>query len=237
MKQDIFNQKVDQIGLDYDDLNITAFLFNYFRVKKDFPKTKIETEMSSSARGLHIRIHKKCTILENFKYRTLYNDDLLRLGLSLKKILMNPDEKYPDLIFDTKNGVEVKKIDMDAILKNHKDLVKLIEKDINKEKIWKHLEVLANEIYEQFPKKQIWSTCIQFNGATLKQSVIDTCSDIADQDPTFQWRIWINYQSNKDFTLVIFSKDRDQAYRRGTIFTKNYFEDEKLLYFVKEVNT
>ncbi len=236
--KDIFDRQVDYIGLDYDDLDIQKFLFNYFRIKKEFPKAKIETELSSSARGLHIIIHKKCSIRDNFRYRVMFNDDIVRLGLSLSKLLMNPEEKYVDLIFNSKGGKEVTKLNMKVLLKDHKELVALIEKNIEKEDVWDYLEKLATEIQDDLPTKELWTTCIQFKGDALKQRLRKICEDIANKDPTFQWRVWVNYQSKDlDYSLIIFSKDKDQAYSRGTWLTKKCIPEEELLYFVKQVRT
>lgn len=236
--KDIFERKVDYIGLDYDDLDIQKFLFNYFRIKKEFPKAKIETELSSSTRGLHIIIHQKCTIKENFRYRVMFNDDIVRLGLSLSKLLMNPEEKYVDLIFDSKGGKEVTKLNMKELLKNDKELVALIEKNIEKEDVWDYLEKLATSIQHELPTKELWTTCIQFKGDTLKQKLRKVCEDITNKDPTFQWRIWINYQAKTmDYVLIVFSGNKDQAHKRGMWITKKSIPEEELLYFVKPVRT
>ncbi len=63
-----------------------------------------------------------------------------------------------------------------------------------------------------------------------EEKVVKACIDISARDPTFEYR----YQRGK---LIIYSKDRDQAYKRGIWFKANVLGDMKRYFRVREIGS
>lgn len=62
------------------------------------------------------------------------------------------------------------------------------------------------------------------------------CKAISDRDPTFRFvlrEMRPKYRDKYENMVVVFSDSLDQAHRRGTIITKRYLEDLKLMYWVR----
>jgi len=227
------NRKLDYIGIDLDTTNTYDFLLTYFKAREMFPEAKIETEISSSGRGFHIIIYKENTILENIFYRALLNDDGRRLVLSLRKFYSNNSMGYFDLIFTNKNGNGVTKIDMDKILEPYKDDVRYIKENWGTNEAITKMIDLSEKI--KLPTKEVWTTCINFEGEELKERIKEICEDIMIVDNSFKYYIKIDYHS-QGYQLIIFSNDKDTAHKRGMLFIKKYLKDvDGLGYWVRKI--
>ena len=172
------NKKVNYIGIDIDNNDIYQLLFRYFQAKDMFPESQIDVEVSSSGKGFHIIIYKENTILENIFYRVLLNDDDRRLILSLRKLYMNNDMPYFDLIFTSKGGKKVTKINMEKILSDFKEDVKYIKDNWGTNEALNKIRELSKKIEKYIPVKKVWTTCIKFEGEELKEKIESVCEDI-----------------------------------------------------------
>jgi hypothetical protein len=68
----------------------------------------------------------------------------------------------------------------------------------------------------------------------LLEHVESVCSTTVEQDETFRYRIVPSKFKQYHYVLVMYSKDKDQAHKRGMWFVKKIFAGKELLYWVKE---
>jgi len=68
----------------------------------------------------------------------------------------------------------------------------------------------------------------------LKARIEEVCRSTEEQDETFKYRIMPSRFKKYDYVLCIHSKDKDQAYRRGTWLVKKALAELNLLYWVRE---
>lgn len=201
-------RRVDYIGIDIDGGNVTKLLRVYFAAKKLFPKSKIEVYVSSSKAGFHIIIWKKVSVLENFYWRAMLGDDNIRISLNLKKLFANPSENYNDVLFQLKKGKRRIKIDIEKILKKHKeDVEKYVEK-----RRWEDLIRLADMIRGEIPLVRKWITCIPFNEKDFL-NVEAFC-----ENSGLEYSIFQSYYPDSDYLLVVFSESVKKAKRVGKFF-------------------
>lgn len=230
------NKKLNYIGVDIDNNNIYELLFRYFQARDMFPDSHIDVEVSSSGKGFHIIIYKENTILENIFYRALLNDDDRRLILSLRKLYMNNNMPYFDLIFNKKGGKETIKINLEKILSDYKEDVDYIKERWGTNEALDRIRELSKKIEKYIPVKSVWTTCIKFEGEELKEKIEKVCEDIYLKDESFKYRIFPDYQTKSGYQLVIFSPNMDIAHKRGLLFVKKYFKEvEGLGYWVRKV--
>lgn len=63
--------------------------------------------------------------------------------------------------------------------------------------------------------------------------MIKVCRDTHNMDETFIYKIVDSWFDKYDYILIIYSKDKDTAYRRGMWLVKKVFKDQNLLFWVK----
>lgn len=235
----IQNHEMNRIGVDLDSNNIKEFLFTYLNARKLFPEHKIETCLSSSGLGFHIKIHTSCSIIENFMYRAVLHDCPGRLMLSMKKYWMDGwtrtiDGRY-DILFSEKNGKKTKKIDLESMIDKRK--IKKILDAWGTEEGEKMLEQTNEKIEPEIKKLQgqSYATNIGFKGEELKEKIAKIVSDISQKDHSFRYRIMNCPTPTFDYILSIFSLDKDIAHKRGMLFTKKYLKEFSLYYWIKEM--
>ncbi|HDD68945.1 MAG TPA: hypothetical protein ENG61_01130 [Candidatus Korarchaeota archaeon] len=207
---DRVKRKVSYIGIDIDSPKVFDLLLIYMRARKLFPHSKIEVFISPSGRGFHLKIWKRCTILENIFYRAAVGDDPERLRLSIAKLFLNPDEQFFDILFDVKFKKKSRKIDLEKLLNG----VNLSEKSIEE------IREMAEKLEGKIKMKECWVTCIAFSGEEFRERLKVICEDIAIRDPSFKYKIYQSYFPKHDYVLVIFSDNKNQAYQRGEWFRR-----------------
>lgn len=241
------DRKVDYIGVDIDSSDPYYLLFAYFKAKRFFPDAEITASVSPSGFGYHLIIHKQVTIFENIFYRVMLHDDPWRIVLSMKKLFMNKDEQFFDIIFDSKWGKDSKKIDLEKILSEYVDDVKYIFENWGSNKALRRLVELSEKIDGKIPKGKQWLTIFHFNGIDVKERIIKICDDIRVKDSTFKYNVYKSYDKDSDFVLVVGSPSKEIAYQRGKwfvmVFSKEGLLDsivtyeskgQKIYFFVKE---
>ncbi len=233
------NHEMNRIGVDIDSNNVKGFLFTYLNARQLFPKKKIETCVSSSGLGFHIKIHTTCSIMENFMYRAVLHDCPGRLMLSMKKYWMDDwtrtiDGRY-DILFSEKNKKKTKEIDLESMI--GKRTIKKIVAAWGTEEGEKMLEQINQKVEPEIKKiqGQAYATNMGFKGEDLKEKISKIVSDISQKDQSFRYRIMNCPTPAFDYILSIFSPDKNQAHKRGTLFTKKYLKEFNLYYWIKEM--
>jgi hypothetical protein len=218
------------ISIDLDRASPVLLLRAYITAKRMFPDTPIEVYVSPSGVGFRLKIHKQATIEENLKIRALLWDDPVRLSYALKKWALNPKEEYIDLIFDEKNvdkskGGREKPIDMEAILKPHKDDIDKINEHIKNgetDKAEELVQKVAKQIEPELAKhkKKQYVGCIAFKGDEKREALEEICMKIMEKDKTFSWRMYPCWFPEFDWILAVFTDDKNKAWRR-IVWLKN----------------
>jgi hypothetical protein len=177
-------------------------------------------EISPSRRGFHIILDGGKDEFDILCKRALLWDEAIRLRYSLKRLALG---SKVDICFFRKGG----KNSIDVT--NHFNLNEIKNDEID-EKIVKKYEEKIKPLM-----KDCWITCIGLK-EELKETISEICSDIKARDKSFDFKIYESYFPKYDYLLVIFSKNRDQAYQRGEWF-KRILKAElgiDILYWVKE---
>lgn len=230
------SQNIDYIGIDMDTNNSFKFLKTYFKARKHFPGTRIETFVSSSGFGYHIIIYldEEISLLENFFWRNFFNDCPYRLRLSFTKLMLN-EGNYDvyDLMFSEKNGSKVVKFDIEEVLSNYEKIVANILSNWGSEKMNENIDKLSKEVKEELPAKTKFVTLVGIKGNSNREKLLKVCKDINAKDPTFKYRINPSQFKKYDFVLAVFSGTKDHAHERGC-WIINKVGIEGLNYWVKE---
>jgi len=176
-------------------------------------------EISPSKRGFHLILEGEKNEIDGIMKRALLWDDGRRIRYSLKRLALNGE---PEIVFERKGG----KNSID-ITKNF-DFKEIEEKDVDE------LVEKYEKIINPFQKK-VWITAIGIP-EDMKGIFEDICSDIAEKDKTFSYRIYESYFPKYDFIVVIFSSNKDQAFQRGEWFKRTIKTDYgiDILYWVKK---
>lgn len=82
-------------------------------------------------------------------------------------------------------------------------------------------------------KEYRFKTVIGFKKMLLDE-VLKICRDTYNIDDTFRYKIVESWFPKYDYILIIYSKDRDQAFKRGIWIVKKALKDHGLLFWVKE---
>lgn len=232
------SQITQHIGVDIDSPSTYDLLFSYLKAKKLFPNTRITVSVSPSGSGFHLIIHKKVSVLENIYYRIMLHDDPWRIILSLKKLFLNPQEEYFDIIFDSKWGNESKRIDLEGILSKHVDDVKYIYDNWGSNKALRRLVELAEKIDGRIPKAKSWLTIFNFNGEDTKEMINKICEDTRKKDNSFKYKIYQSYMPYSQYVLVVSSPSKEKAYARGKwltmVFSKEGIIDKIVKFEMKD---
>jgi len=70
----------------------------------------------------------------------------------------------------------------------------------------------------------------------MRKTLEKILEDIAKKDSTFKYSIYNSRFPQYDQIIIVSSRSRDQAHKRGLLLTKKYFPTEyNLQYWVKEV--
>jgi hypothetical protein len=215
---DVLKKKVSKISVDIDEFNIRRLLNSWLMAKKFFPNSKIKVLYSPSHEGFHLIIYKKVSILENILWRALLWDDEKRLMISLRRIALNWENPNPDIAFDLKSGKKAEEIDFEKIIYPYRKIVKKILKKWDK--VDEMVEELAKKIEQKIQKKDTFVTMFAFNTKELKEKLQKICSDIAEKDSTFKYKIYQNFSPKSDYLLAIFSGSETQAFERGEWFIR-----------------
>jgi hypothetical protein len=83
----------------------------------------------------------------------------------------------------------------------------------------------------------MWATLIGF-GEEEAKAVEETCRRIAQKDSTFRYRIgpmFERFRGKYPYVLVIESKTRNQAIKRGLLLTQKYLAGYNLLFWVWDI--
>jgi len=231
------DKTVNFIGIDRDSNRVFDLLLTYFKAKKMFPKAEIVARLSPSRRGFHIIIKKKNTILENFFYRSILNDDAERIRLNMEKFALNNDEVENDLLFTSKGKKKIKELNMNAIIEGHETDIKDIEENWGTNNGLEKIETLSKKVEKEIPTKKVWICSIGFNGEALREKIKKICSDTNVKDETFRYKIYQSYFPKYEYLLVIFgNRNKDQSMQRGAWFKKILKKEFNvdILYYVKE---
>jgi len=189
-------------SVDIDNISIKRLL-KTLKKALDLDLKVLEVRISSSRRGFHIILEKDgIGVEEVIKYRALLDDDPYRLRYSIKRWALGGEV---DISFERKAGRDAIPIEI--------DLDELRKIDV--------LEV--DELVEKYKKKfgkllkKTFLTIFEIDDEKL-DNVKEVLGDIAERDGSFRYKIYPNLYKNKKtkFIGVVFSKDVDEAHKRGT---------------------
>jgi hypothetical protein len=225
--------KYETIVIDIDYRHY-EFVKSYLHAKVIFPKAKIDAELSSSRLGYHIIIRPKkpVMLIENILYRALIGDCTGRLKLSLKKLAMSNggDDDY-DHLFANKNGRNVKKLNMDKLLKPFAKDVKWIIKHWGSPKVPDKITKITEKIGKKIPKNERWVASFPFN-SNLAREIVETigesakkCSLAKGEDSTFHYRVFKDHQYQWGFVCMVYASNRNLAYRRIAYMWRNLLKE------------
>jgi len=233
---DFLERTVPRISVDIDDTSERRLLMSWLMAKKFFSDSKVEVRYSPSHTGFHLIVHKEVSLLDNLLWRSMLNDDPNRIRFSLKRLFMDPDEKYIDLLFDYHKGGKAEVLNLERFLRPFQPKIRKILKNWDKGGIDKMVNEIANKIEGTLPTKKVFITSIAFNTIELRDKIRKICEDIHEGtesrpgDTSFRWKIYQNYlegaklgdstQPQPEFMLSIFSPTKDQAFQRGEWFLR-----------------
>lgn len=225
---------VQQVSVDLDRASVVHLLRVYFSAKRILPNVPLELTVSPSGVGFHLKLHKQVTIEEDLKIRALLWDHADRLVYALKKWALNQNEKYVDLVFDEKNeGVE-RPLPLEEILKPQEKEVTNINDLLDRgenEKADEEIKKLAKEIEPQVGtyKGRQYVGCIAFKGDEVREPLEKVCTDIAEKDNTFTWKLYPAWMPEWDWFLALFDSDKDRLWKRLVWLKNKAKKDEKLI--------
>lgn len=233
---------MDRISLDVDTSSSRTLLWTWFRAKARHPESKITVNQSLSGLGYHIKIHKKCTPLENIMERAIIGDDGWRLMYSIRRWALCGEE-FIDICHNTNGKEDVLEVDMNQLLKKHSEDVDYVLKNIYKNplKAGDKVGKMAEEIKPKLKKlqKEYFVTCIGFNGDDLYAKIKKIAEDTSEKDKSFKWRLFESFFPKYDYLFTIISKNKDQAYQRGEWMkrvVKKEFDIDIYYWIKKKIN-
>jgi hypothetical protein len=244
--------RVKLISVDLDHSSIVQLLRIYFSAPHaisqvchiddtEASQVPIEITVSSSGVGYHIKLFKQVTVLEDLKIRALLWDHADRLVYALKKWALNPQEAYVDLVFDEKNKGKERILPLEDILncykKKVKEIMTLLDKGEN-EKADNKVRELAKKIEPSIKeyKGKSYVGIIAFNDDHLREQLETVCTDIADVDTTFTWKMYPSWVPEYEWFLALFGTDKDQLWKR-LVWLKNNAKDKDGKLLLKDVDT
>jgi len=225
---------VKQVSVDMDRANLVHLLRVYFSAVRLLPGVPMEFTVSGSGVGFHLKLHKEVTVEEDLKIRALLWDHADRLAYALRKWALNPQEKYVDLVFDEKNDGVERALPLEEILKPHKEEVEtinnLLDQGKNEEADQKVKEV-AKKIEPQIAryKRNQFVGCIAFKSDEIREPLEKVCTDIAEKDRTFTWKVYPCWFPEFDWILAVFTDDKAVAWKRITWLKNRARQDGKLI--------
>jgi len=80
-------------------------------------------------------------------------------------------------------------------------------------------------------EKPEYCTCFALTGEENMDRLVEVLRDIAQRDPEFRWRFY--RMDTGQLVLVVFSRNRNAAYRRGVWLRSRVKELEGKLFWVK----
>ena len=232
------------ISVDLDRASPVLLLRAYLSAKRMFPSIPIEVFVSPSGVGFHLKIHKTVSMVENLKIRAVLWDEPYRIYYALKKLALNPDEAYIDLVFDEKNDGKEKRIDMEAILKPYTKEVKEINKLVQngetakaEELVQKVARAIEPEL-DKYKRKQ-YVGCVAFKGDELHDQLEEICKKIMEKDSTFSLKLYPCWFPEFDWILAIFGTDKDTLWKKLVWFKNRAYvkKDDKIIRILKDVDT
>jgi len=214
------------ISVDLDRASTLHLLRTYLTVSQAFSvvtkrrlTAPFDVTVSPAGVGFHIKILETVSIEQNLKIRALLWDDPVRLAYALKKWALNPEEAYVDLCFNEKNYGRERILNMSMILQPFNAQIQQTRRLLQNgetEKAEKIVHAVAKQIDPavQGRRGKQFVGCISFNGDALREHLEKVCGDIAAKDLTFKWRIYPCFFPEFDWMLVLFTNDKDVAWRR-----------------------
>jgi len=216
------------ISVDLDRASTLHLLRTYLTVPQAFSvvtKRRLtapyDVLVSPAGVGFHIKIFETVPWEQNLKIRALLWDDPVRLAYALKKWALNPEEAYVDLVFDEKNYGKETRINMQNILQPFNSQIRQALRFLQNGETGEAEKVVQDVAKQVSPRIQgkkgkQFIGCIAFNGDPLRLRLEKVCGDIAQKDGTFKWRIYPCFFPEFDWMLVLFTNDKDVAWKRIT---------------------
>jgi len=228
------------VSVDLDRDSPVLLLRAYLSAKRMLPDVPIEVFVSPSGVGFHLKLHKQVTVEEDLKIRALLWDHADRIVYALKKWALNPQEEYIDLVFDEKNDGKERLIDLEAMLKPHKEEIQRISEFVQKGETGKAEEIVqkvATAIEPELDKhkRKQYVGCIAFKTDELHDQLEEICKKIMEKDKTFSWKLYPCWFPEFDWILAVFADGKDKAWKRITWLKNRAKKDDKLI--LKEAET